>query len=82
MKIEKEGIVYEIVIIDKDICLQSRDRDVLIQNGYTMLRDQAEESCNAFHIVGYEDAVQSYTDSNIFSFCYNRFEEATVIIYE
>lgn len=64
--IEISGIQYDIVIIDNAICLQSITQDIIFENGYELLTDEARnlwvKNGRGF---GPSDFISQYVDDNI-----------------
>lgn len=80
--IEINGISYDAVIIDGAICLQSITQDIVFENGYELLKDEARnlwvKSGRGF---GPSDFINEYVHDNIEQWVMNNLELGKVVTY-
>lgn len=74
VQIENES--FDIAVIDNAIVLQGLHRDIVIEDGYTLLKDEARQLwCKSGRGFGLSDFISQYCDDNIESFIMEHYQE-------
>lgn len=80
--IEINGIQFDAVIIDNNIELQSINRDIVFENGYILLKDEARNLwCEKGRGFGPADFIAEYVQDNIESWVKENIKDGKEVIH-
>lgn len=77
-----KGIDYDVCIIDGAICLQSLHRDIVFENGYYLLKDEATDLwIKGGRGFGPQDFIEDYVRDNIGAWCLDNLSSGKEVIH-